>query len=802
MSQISAISQRIWDAKYRFKTDAGDPVDKTVEDSWHRVAATLAKPEREQASWAGRFAEALADFRFIPAGRILAGAGTDRRVTLFNCFVMGRIPDDMGGIFENLKEAALTLQQGGGIGYDFSTLRPKGAMVHGVGADASGPLSFMHVWDAMCRTIMSAGSRRGAMMGTLRCDHPDIEDFIAAKENPERLRMFNLSVLVTDAFMQAVKEDAPWELSFGGATYRVVPARELFDRIMRATYAYAEPGVIFIDRINQRNNLHYCEEIQATNPCGEQPLPPYGACLLGSINLAKLVERPFEADARLDLAALEALAPVAVRMLDNAIDISRFPLPAQKHEALAKRRIGLGITGLADALIMCGVRYGSAEAVELTETWMRSLQHAAYGASIDLAREKGAFPLFDRDAYLEGESVKGLDRELRDAIAEHGIRNALVTSVAPTGTISLFADNVSSGLEPVFAFTAQRAILQPDGSREFEEVSDYAYRLFRRVKGEEADLTPAFVDTQSLEPSAHVVMQAAVQKFVDSSVSKTINLPEDITFEAFRDVYLQAYDLGCKGCTTYRPNPVTGAVLEARSQVPETAPLEPQAKVASAAPVAPPHEEEVPEAPPPPLRADAEASVEHDDAGGPGGIVYMTQPLARPEALPGRTYKLRWPESDHAIYITLNDVVQDGRRRPFEIFINSKNMEHYAWTLALTRMISAVFRRGGDVSFVVEELKAVFDPRGGAWLGGRYVPSLLAAIGDVIERHMIDIGFLPADEDRLQAEPRRAVAGEPDPSPGHPSHGALRQCPKCGGAALIHQEGCDLCMACGYSRCS
>jgi ribonucleoside-diphosphate reductase alpha chain len=790
MLQISAISQRIWDAKYRFKTEAGDPVDKTVEDSWRRVAKALAAPEKDRKLWSRRFAEALADFRFIPAGRILAGAGTDRRVTLFNCFVMGTIPDDMSGIFENLKEAALTLQQGGGIGYDFSTLRPKGAVVHGVGADASGPLSFMHVWDAMCRTIMSAGSRRGAMMATLRCDHPDIEEFIAAKQDPDRLRMFNLSVLVTDAFLQAVKEDAPWELSFGGATFRVVPARELFDRIMRATHAYAEPGVIFIDRINARNNLRYCEEIHATNPCGEQPLPPYGACLLGSINLAKLIERPFEDEARLDTAALEAVTPVAVRMLDNAIDISRFPLPAQKHEALAKRRIGLGITGLADALIMCGARYGSADAVELTESWMHALQRAAYRASVELAREKGAFPLFDRDPYLDGETIRGLDRELRDAIAEHGIRNALVTSVAPTGTISLLADNVSSGLEPVFAFSAQRAILQPDGSRDFEEVSDYAYRLFRRLKGEAADFTPAFVDAQTLEPSAHVVMQAAVQKYVDSSVSKTINLPEDISFEAFRDVYLQAYELGCKGCTTFRPNPVTGAVLEARGEGSEKTQPQQQAMVMTAVP---PADDEVAEAQPPPLRGDAEASVEHD------GVFYMTQPLARPEALPGRTYKLRWPESDHAIYITLNDVVQDGRRRPFEIFINSKNMEHYAWTLALTRMISAVFRRGGDVSFVVEELKAVFDPRGGAWLGGRYVPSLLAAIGDVIERHMIAIGFLPSDEGRDQAERRRAVAGEPAPLS---SHRAVRQCPKCGGASLVHQEGCDLCLACGYSRCA
>ncbi|MEE8506625.1 MAG: adenosylcobalamin-dependent ribonucleoside-diphosphate reductase, partial [Kiloniellales bacterium] len=658
-------------------------------------------------------------------------------------------------------EAALTLQQGGGIGYDFSTLRPQGAPVKGVGADASGPLSFMDVWDSMCRTIMSAGYRRGAMMATLACDHPDVEAFIEAKREPGRLRMFNLSVLVTDAFMQAVREDAPWELTFGGTTYQVVQARALWDKMMRATYAYAEPGVIFIDCINRRNNLWYCEEIHASNPYGEQPLPPYGACLLGSINLATLVEKPFEKNAALDMARLEALAPVAVRMLDNTIDISRFALPQQKHEAQSKRRIGLGITGLGDALIMCGARYGSAEAVELTEGWMAALRRAAYLASVALAKEKGAFPLFDRKQYLKGESVQELDADVKEAIAEHGIRNALVTSVAPTGTISLLADNVSSGLEPVFSFTYTRQVLMPDGSRSAEEVSDYAYRLFRRLKGEDAPLPPAFVDSQSLDPAAHVVMQAAVQKFIDSSVSKTINIPADLSFEAFKDVYAQAYELGCKGCTTYRPNPVTGAVLEV------------QAAEASAP-------------------AQAEETTED-------GVVYMTQPLARPVTLPGRTYKLRWPESDHAIYITLNDIVQDGRCRPFEIFINSKNMEHYAWTLALTRMISAVFRRGGDVSFVVEELKAVFDPRGGAWLGGKYVPSLLAAIGAVIERHMIEIGFLqgPAEAERA-AEPNLQVANLPEGA--HPV--SLRQCPKCGAAGLIHQEGCDLCTSCGYSKCT
>jgi len=320
MASVASISQQIWDMKYRLKGPDGAAVDKTIEDTWSRIATALAEPERDPAAWTSRFTEALADFKFLPAGRIVAGAGTGRNVTLFNCFVMGTIPDDMSGIFSHLREAALTMQQGGGIGYDFSTLRPKGAPVKGVGADASGPLSFMDVWDAMCRTIMSAGYRRGAMMATMRCDHPDIEAFIEAKREPGKLRMFNLSVLVTDAFMTAVKEDAPWELSFAGTTYKVLRARELWDQIMRATYAYAEPGVIFIDRINRRNNLAYCETIAATNPCGEQPLPPYGACLLGSINLAALVRDPFTAEATLDLEELKRTVPLAVRMLDNAID--------------------------------------------------------------------------------------------------------------------------------------------------------------------------------------------------------------------------------------------------------------------------------------------------------------------------------------------------------------------------------------------------------------------------------------------------------------------------------------------------
>lgn len=750
MSAFAApIAAQIWDMKYRLKDAEGHALDTTVEDTWRRIARALAAVEADPAAWEPRFYAALEGFRFLPAGRIVAGAGTDRSVTLFNCFVMGTIPDSMEGIFQALKEAALTLQQGGGIGYDFSTIRPRGAPVAGVAADASGPLSFMDVWDAMCRTIMSAGSRRGAMMATLRCDHPDIEAFIAAKQDPARLRMFNLSVLVTDPFMDAVRADGDWPLVFGGQTFRTVRARELWDRIMRATYDYAEPGVIFIDRINAANNLHYAETIAATNPCGEQPLPPYGACLLGSINLARLVRDPFTGEARIDAGELDELVRTAVRMMDNVVDASRFPLPQQAAEARAKRRIGLGVTGLADALILCGLTYGTDAAVARTRDWMRAVARSAYLASSDLAREKGAFPLFRAEPFLASGTMQRMDADVREAVAAHGIRNALLTSIAPTGTISLLAGNVSSGIEPVFAAAYSRKVLQPDGTRTEEEVQDYALALWRQLKGN-APLPETFVTAQTLEPMAHVRMQAAAQEWVDSSISKTINVPEDIPFEAFKDVYLAAWDMGCKGCTTYRPNAVTGSVLA----VSESA--------------APPEKR--------------------------GEVVYLSEPLDRPAALEGQTYKLKWPLSEHAIYITINDMVAGGRRRPFEVFINSKNMEHYAWTVALTRMISAVFRRGGDVSFVVEELKAVFDPRGGAWTDGRYVPSILAAIGGVIEEHLVRIGFIDGAGAGLKSDPKAALAE------GAGARG--KECPSCGAYEMVMIEGCLTCRACGHSKCA
>ena len=757
MSRFSApIAEQIWDMKYRFKAQDGSPLDGSVEDTWRRIASALASVEADPATWEAKFYSALEDFKYLPAGRITAGAGTGRSVTLFNCFVMGTIPDNMGGIFDGLKEAALTMQQGGGIGYDFSTIRPRGAEVKGVAADASGPLSFMDVWDAMCRTIMSAGSRRGAMMATMRCDHPDIEAFIEAKKDPARLRMFNLSVLVTDPFMAAVKADGPWELVFDGKVYRTPQARDLWNKIMRNTFDFAEPGVIFIDRINAMNNLSYCETIAATNPCGEQPLPPYGACLLGSINMAALVRGAFTPDAAVDMAALDDLVRTAVRMMDNVVDASRFPLPQQAQEAQAKRRIGLGVTGLADALLMVGQRYGSAEAAAVTDRWMHAIARASYLASVDLAREKGAFPLFDADKYLASGSLVHMDADVKDAIRKHGIRNALLTSIAPTGTISLYAGNVSSGIEPVFAYAYTRKVLQKDGSRTEEEVVDYAVRLWREKNGD-APLPDYFVNAQTLPPLDHVRMQAAAQKWVDSSISKTINCPEDISFEDFKEVYMAAWDQGCKGCTTYRPNDVTGSVLtvsETSDKTPSEAPATAQ---------------------------------------GDGEVIYLSEPLDRPTALEGATYKLKWPGSEHALYITVNDIIIAGHRRPFEVFINSKNMEHFAWTVALTRMISAVFRRGGDISFVVEELKAVFDPRGGAWMEGRYIPSILAAIGGVIERHLIEIGFIAGEGMGLKSDPKAEVVAIGTPKG--------KSCSSCGSFEMRMVEGCMTCASCGYSKC-
>ncbi|MEW8691712.1 MAG: adenosylcobalamin-dependent ribonucleoside-diphosphate reductase [Candidatus Thiodiazotropha endolucinida] len=589
----SDVSRYIWNSKYRYCDDEG-PVDETLDDTRHRVAKGIAgiEPHR-QSDWTNRFLNILRGFRFLPGGRILAGTGVPYDVTLFNCFVMGHIEDSLDAIFDALKEGALTMQQGGGVGYDFSTLRPQGFPARRVGSIASGPVSFMRIWDAMCDTLISTGARRGAMMASLRCDHPDIERFIDAKRNPGELRHFNLSVQVSDDFIRAVDQDDAWPLVFpvralqgndqcsGDVVQRVwsdrhqtepcrilrrVRARDLWERIMRATYEYAEPGVLFIDTINRMNNLAYRERISTTNPCGEVPLPAYGACNLGSLNLTCFVNQPFTQKARLDFHALDETTTDAVRFLDNAIDLSQFPLEAQRQQAQGTRRIGLGITGLADALMMLGLNYGHQETRHQAAKVMAQICHTAYRSSIELAKEKGAFPYFNQVDYLRSPFIRALPDELQQGIEKHGIRNSHLTAVAPTGTISLLANTISSGLEPVFDFYYRRRILQSDGKYQTYTLTDYAWQLWQTVcPGKPRP--DYFVDCNSLAPDDHLLMQAALQPYVDNAISKTINVPADYPFEQFKSLYKRAYALGLKGCTTFRSNPVTGEILLAEPDI-------------------------------------------------------------------------------------------------------------------------------------------------------------------------------------------------------------------------------------------
>ncbi len=559
------ISRHVWETKYR-AAERGKS-ERSISDTWRRVAHALAAVEPADAqAWEERFFRILQDFRFLPGGRIQAGAGTGHDVTLFNCFVMGPVQDSIPGIFGSLEEAAVTMQKGGGIGVDFSTLRPRGTKARGTGSIASGPLSFMQIWDSMCGTILSTGSRRGAMMATLRCDHPDIAEFIAAKRQRGQLRRFNLSVLVTDAFMAAVRGDAEWPLVFPATAFEgdgetvdrawsnargLVPcrvvrrtsARQLWNTILRATYDHAEPGVLFIDRINRLNNLGYREQISATNPCGEIPLPPYGACDLGSLNLTRFVLSPFTRHARLDLNGILETTQVAVRLLDNVIDVSRFPLAQQADNARGSRRIGLGVTGFADALVMLGLTYSDERALSLARDLMRSICHAAYRASIALAREKASFPFFERDKYLQGDFIRQLPDDIRDGIAQHGIRN------------------ISSGIEPIFAASYSRKVLGPDAKPTEFTLTDYALSVWRQAPGAEAALPDGFVTVADLPVQAHLDMQAALQPSVDNSISKTINVPENCPFDEFSRIYDLAYDLQLKGCTTFRPNPITGWIL-------------------------------------------------------------------------------------------------------------------------------------------------------------------------------------------------------------------------------------------------
>ena len=555
------IAEQIWAAKYRYKTNK-EMIDKTLNDTFQRVCSGLAANETEERKTEveNQFLQAMSDFKLLPAGRILAGCGTERNVTLSNTFVMRTIPDSVEGIMDTLKEAALTMQMGGGIGFDFSTIRPSGTVVNGLDCPAAGPLAAMDIFDSACKMLVK-GMGRGAMMATMRCDHPDIEAFVMVKSDRTRLRNFNLSVMVTDAFMDAVTHDLAWTLHWEGKQMRRLRARDLWNAIMKQTYAAAEPGVLFIDRINAANPLRHIETINATNSCAEQPLPPFGTCPLSSINLSRLVDAPFTAQARLDVPQLRALTATAVRLLDNTLDVSKFALPEQAEMARTQRRIGIGVTGVADAIAMLGARYGSSKAVFLLGSWMQTIQNAAYQASALLAKERGPFAAYNPDLHLAAPAIQSLDEDVRADIEAYGLRNATLTSIAPTGTISMFAGNVSSGIEPMFSTSFDRLITTPDGTKTTERVMDYAAWKYSELFGQDAPLPDCFVTVADLSPTDHVAMQAAAQKWVDSGISKTVNCPEDIAFEDFKDIYRNAYDSGCKGCTTYRPNSVTGSIL-------------------------------------------------------------------------------------------------------------------------------------------------------------------------------------------------------------------------------------------------
>lgn len=503
----------------------------------------------------------LRDQRFLPGGRIQASVGAAKQTTAFNCYVSDTIEDSRLGIFCRLQEAAETMGLGGGDGFDFSTIRPRGALIKSQGSGASGPVSYMDVWDSMCKTIASAGNRRGAMMAVLRVDHPDIEEFIDAKREQGRLTQFNVSVAVTDKFMEAVKNDDLFELKFEGVVYRVVKARYLWDKIMRSTWSYAEPGVLFIDRINQKNNLYYCEEIAATNPCGEQPLPPNGACLLGSFNLTKYIYKESRLGNNFDWAKLVRDIRPIVRMMDNVIDNTVYPLKAQEIEAKNKRRMGLGVTGVANAAEALGMPYGSKVMLYWLETVLELIRNECYLASAMLAKEKGPFPLYDKEKYLDGNFIKSLPKYILDHINEHGIRNSHLLSIAPTGTISLFAGNISSGIEPPFSLEYTRKTIMPDGQIKDWNVMDYAYDQWG-IKGKTSD---------QLTAEDHINVLNLASKYVDSACSKTCNVGDGVTFNEFQLLYIKAYEGGSSGCTTFRPAAIShrGSVLEKKEEKPE-----------------------------------------------------------------------------------------------------------------------------------------------------------------------------------------------------------------------------------------
>ncbi|HRL29611.1 MAG TPA: adenosylcobalamin-dependent ribonucleoside-diphosphate reductase [Ottowia sp.] len=812
---VQPISRDVLAEKY-FK-----PGESSLEQLYGRVARALASVEKPElrAEWEQKFLTNL-HVGAIGAGRIMSAAGTDIQATLINCFVQPvgdaiQGVDDEGypGIYEALREAAETMRRGGGVGYDFSRIRPKGAFVKGTHSIASGPCSYMNVFDQSCSTVESAGSRRGAQMGVLRIDHPDVAEFITAKRTPGRWNNFNVSVGVSDAFMQAVANGTDWALVHkakpgqkvleGGGyqradglwVYRKLPARELWDTIMQSTYDFAEPGILFLDQIGRDNNLNYCEKIEATNPCGEQPLPPYGCCDLGPIILTNFVRNPFGAggDAAFDFDAFEQVVATQVRALDNVLDVTFWPLEQQRNESADKRRIGVGFTGLGNALTMLKLRYDREDGRAMATEIARRMRDAAYRASVELAKEKGAFPKFKADGYLaEGTFASRLPDDIQADIRQHGIRNSHLLSIAPTGTVSLaFADNASNGIEPAFSWGYKRNKREADGSKSSYTVEDHAFRLYRSLvdstvsSDDTGKLPDYFVNALEMSAQDHVAMMEAVQPFVDTSISKTVNIPEDYPYDSFKDLYRQAWQAGLKGLATYRPNSILGAVLET-TPAKKDEPAAPASNAPAPAPAVPYD----------PMRS----VIEKRPAGG----------------LPSVTEKIEYwtSEGQQRLYLIVSFLpvpAADGKgtvERAIEFFMPvGQSGESQQWITATMRMLSLA-ARGGFLDRALSDMQKVTWDRGPVRLGtyekadGTHVPrwhdSEVAAIGYAVE-NLIANRQKAAQASLFDADELPAVEPQVAPAAMVPtSVMAGKKCPECGAHAMIRKDGCDYCTQCGF----
>ena len=732
------IAEYAWAEKYK----VGE--ENSILDTLIRTAKGVANGNKSLES---KFEKLLTNNYFIPGGRILANAGTDRcNITFSNCFYVDAIPDSMVGIFSLLQESALIMQAGGGIGIDFSLIRPKGDRVKSNDSLASGPVSFAKLWDTMCETVASAGARRGAMLGSMNIEHPDIEIFIDAKEKNEcgvnKLSNFNLSVAISDDFMEVLSKDEEWFLMFDQKIRRKIKASDLWDKIMRSNYLNWEPGVLFISRANSMNNLYYCETFYGTNPCGEQFLGPYQSCNLGSMILPSFISNPFTDEALFNFKKFSEAVRLSVKFLDSVLDINQLPLEKLREGMIATRRIGLGFLGLTDALTMMNLRYDSEQGRKFVEEICREMRDSSYDESVNLAIEKGSFPKFDKDKYCDSLFIKTLPESLQKRIKDYGIRNSHLLTVAPTGTISMVSNNMTSGIEPYFFLEYNRTIrIGTDGDKIEVILEPYSCELYKKIFSTN-NLPEIFKlnVSSNIHYKDHIRMQGSVQKYLDASISKTIILPEDISYEEFKDAYLFAYEQGLKGCTTYRPHSGREGIIKDSNEKKE--------------------------------------------------IIQTSAPAKIPRVLAGERYKFKHPEKTRAYYVHIYDIEENGKIRPFEIFINTMEIDS-EWTSALTRMISAIFRKSNDASFVAEELMQIQNIHTGFWNAERkkHVPSIVAELGEIIQEHYSKLSNKNGNIDPLKNIIKDGSK--------------YMSCPKCGKKTLTIEEGCPTCVNpdCGYSKC-